>query len=462
MSHRTSVFVAGLLLAGAVVLPAAAGAQTAGWLAPAALGTSNLNFMYANNTSMAVSSNVVAQGIAAWTEPTNMSVRYALRKNGSWTGTKTLYTASSASASVVEEVSDPQVVMDASGNATVVWASWKRKLAYCASGGRVYRCWQNQHVAKAATLPAGATTWTKVTLSAVSYAVIDVQAAVDDAGVVTVVWNRRASAVGPAELQAATATSGAWTVASTIATSAGFATPRLAVGPAGDAVVAWAENTATPSVSGTVNAIVRSAGAWSAPAIVAGESSAVAHLRTTVDGSGRAAIVWTGAGYDVAWARRAGGLWGAPEVLLAANGSMPDVASDRSGRFVLSWLAMGAAADGSNNVEALVVDPWGQTFDAVWNVGTDVAPNIALARDGISGTIAWLDETDNNAYVATLSAANAWSAPAVASTGASLYTVVWGTSLSVAAGDNGESAVGWLSISGLNGQVKIRAASRLP
>jgi hypothetical protein len=69
-----------------------AAAQISPWAEPEAIGSSNLNFMYANGMALAVSSNPLAQSVAVWTEPTTMTVRFAVRRNGVWSGAKTLST----------------------------------------------------------------------------------------------------------------------------------------------------------------------------------------------------------------------------------------------------------------------------------------------------------------------------------------------------------------------------------
>lgn len=459
-----------LFVAAALVAAGASSAATAGWSVPATLGQSNLNFMYANNVSVAVSQAPQAQGVAVWVEPTTMAIKYAVRRSGAWSGTKTLYTAN---ANAAEQVTDPQVVIDSSGMATAVWASTKQgAVTYCASGGRVVRCIPLISYAKVATLPAGATTWTKANLSAQGWTVTDAQVGLDQSGNAVAMWSYRATSGATPTLQAASRTAaGAWTSPIGIYTSAAVSLPRLAVGGNGAAMIAWTEGTVGTPAGYALRASYRATGAaWGAPETVTTQSSPIGAPRCALTGSGEAAVVWS-QDYGVRWARRSV-TWSAPTDLVSAPGRLyagtgpfaaygPDIAANVAGDFLITWLESDVLANG-NSAEAELVPAAAQASHASWLAGTTVPPSVALSPDGSLGTVAWLDENDYNTYAVNLDPAVGWGAPLLLSSGAARYNAVWGTGVSLAAGPNQQAATVWLGVAGINGKVNILASSYAP
>ena len=133
--------------------------------------------------------------------------------------------------------------------------------------------------------------------------------------------------------------------------SAAAAAPALALDTSGDAVAAWFEpaGTGSPLLTGPVRASLRQGtGAWGAATTL----SATGYAPSAVVAGGRALVAWEERpGADVAGAdvRLAAGevstqAWAAPETV--ADGRAPIVTADAAGDALLSW-AGPAAADGS-------------------------------------------------------------------------------------------------------------------
>ncbi|MGE0593964.1 MAG: hypothetical protein AB7G23_15915 [Vicinamibacterales bacterium] len=446
-----------LLLGGALV--ASTGLVAATWSTPKAIGSSNLNFMYANNASMAASSHPLAQAVVVWAEPSNNAIRYAVRRDGVWVSGKTL---ASARASANEMVTDPQVVIDASGVATVVWASTKEgPMKYCSRGLVVYRCPEILSYAKTATLAPGATVWTKADLSAKGYSVLDVQVGLDGAGNAVAAWSYRAAPGAVPVLQSATRSAGGdWASPVDVTAVATLQTPRLAVGTSGHASLVWQETVTTaPSLYALRSAERSPTGeGWVVEDVsLTTQAHRMWSLRTAIDPEGTTVAVWDD-GSTLELARRVGGTWGAPTILAPAQSGGPELAVDEAGRVLVSWLEFGLGPDGSNLIEARLFAPDGAPTASTWSVGTQVAPSAALAADG-SGVLAWLDETDFNIYAATLLPDGQWSPPQVVSTGPALSRAAWGMRVAVSAAPGHQASAAWLSVAGLYGQLKVFASS---
>jgi hypothetical protein len=460
----------GLLTIALLATLASAQAAAQSWSPPATLGQSNLNFMYGNNVAVAVSSHPLAQSVAVWVEPTTMAVKYAIQRNGKWTGTKTVYTAN---ANAAEEVTDPQVVIDQSGVATAIFGSTKQgPVTYCVSGGRVVRCRLLTSFAKVATLAPGASTWSKANLSAQGWTVTDAQIGLDQAGNAVAMWSHRAtSASVPTLLSASRPAGGAWTAPVSVYTSSVISLPRLSVSPSGAAAAVWAEPMAGATTSYAVRASYRPAGStWGAAETVATQTTPVAYLRSTVDGNGQAAVVWNN-GYSVQLAQR-NAAWSSPETLLSAPGRVyagtgpyaaygPSIASDGLGNVLVTWLEIDVLAS-AKSIEAELIPAAATRSHASWPTGAGVEPSVSLSPDGSLGMLAWLDEDDSNTYAVGFTPGAGWGQPLLMSSGAAQYAAVWGTGTALAAGPNQSATAVWLSVAGMYGQIQILASGYLP
>lgn len=447
-----------------VSLAAPGSAPAASASAPATLGQSSLYYMYANNVSVAVSANPLAQSVAVWTEPSTMAIKYAIKKNGAWSGTKTVYTAN---ANAAEQVTDPQVVIDAAGTATAVWGSTKQgAVTYCVSGTRVVRCIPLISYAKVATLPAGATSWTKANLSPQGWGVTDAQIGLDQAGNATALWKFTATSGAVPTLQSASRpVGGAWSAPIGVY-AANASLPQLAVGANGAAIVAWTEQTAvSPAPAYAVKTAYRPAGgAWGAPETAIAQPAPVNYLSATVDGAGQAAVIVDN-NPGVQWARRTAAGWGVAESLVAANAAGPSITSSGAGNYLITWLNMDPAG---STIEAEVIAASGTRSHAFWPVTTSVPPRAALSPDGSLATIAWADEADIYAISATPDPTTGWNQPTwgqtplLLSSGTAQYSAVWGMGVALAAGPGQSATAVWLSVAGTNYQIKTLGSSYVP
>lgn len=441
-------------------------AATPDWSAPATLGTSSLYYLYDNNVSVAVSANPLAQSVAVWVEPSTMTVKYAMRRNGKWAAGKTLY---KANATAAETLTDPQVVMDAYGTATAVWASSKQgPMKYCSSGLRVYRCPDTISYAKVATLAPDALVWSKANLSAKGFSVTDAQVGVDQSGNAVALWTYRATATSVPTLQSISRSTGVWSQPTSIYAGTSISLPRLSVGPSGNAVAVWEEKLAdNPDTPYAIRASSLPAGTttWGMPETVTTQATSAAYLGAAVGGNGQTAIVWDNS-YGAQWARGAAGVWTAPQALVSAADRTysgtgpyaaygPRIATDIAGDFLVTWLESDIST-GESTIEAEYSAATGASSHMSWPTGAAVPPNVALSADGSGGMIAWLDQNDYNTYAASFNPASlAWGQPLLLSKGTAQYSAVWGTGVSLACGPNQSASAVWLSVSGTNYQVKF-------
>jgi hypothetical protein len=157
--------------------------------------------------------------------------------------------------------------------------------------------------------------------------------------------------------------------------------PDVAVDRNGNAVAVWAQFDGTHT-----NLVVNrtSAGVWGAAAPITDTVNAFAP-QVAIDRQGNAMAIWVqqdGAAYDTWAARCTGGSWGTP-TLLAPNSSSPQVAFDPSG----NALAVGYQDDGTRT------NIWASRFDAHagWapalllesgDAGSALDPQVAIDANG--------------------------------------------------------------------------------
>jgi Divergent InlB B-repeat domain len=173
----------------------------------------------------------------------------------------------------------------------------------------------------------------------------DVEVGFDGAGNALAVWRHSAGTefVQVAEKPAG----GSWQPPLNLSSSA-FppASPQLAVDPAGDAVVVWS---ALDGSEQAVWAAVRSAGgAWQAPVVISEPGLNAERARVAIDPAGAAVVVWEGwsgrpfeGGQAVvqAAAMTAAGAWESPLTLSPSSQEelSPDVAFDSEGGTTVVW-----------------------------------------------------------------------------------------------------------------------------
>ena len=299
--------------------------------------------------------------------------------SGGW-GTAALIETDDAGSALI-----PQVAMDGSGNAVVVWAQFD---------GTRGNIWANRYT------PAGG--WGTAALIETDNAgnAVYPQVAVDGSGNAVAVWyqsdgtryNIWANRYTP---------SGGWGTAALIETdNAGDAvSPQVAMDGSGNAVAVWYQS------DGTRDNIWANwytpAGGWGTAALIETDNAGSALIpQVAMDGSGNAVAVWyqsDGTRYNI-WANRytPSGGWGTAALIETDNAGdavSPQVAMDGSGNAVAVWYQ----SDGTrNNIWANRYTPaggWGTaTLIETDNAGNALIPQVAM--DGSGNAIAVWQQSD--------------------------------------------------------------------
>lgn len=467
---KPKVYLSGAVLALAG-LTLSAGAAAATWSTPKVLTSYTLTNLPTNSASVAVKPN--GDSVAVWVNEANYKVQYAERKAGVWTAAKTVYTASTTKA---EMTGSAHVVVEPNGNATVIFASTTPgPLQYCAVGGRVVRCkGPDISFAKLATLVPGATAWTKAAnVSAQGISVSDTQLALDQSGNAVAAWKYvQKAGVQPAIQSASRPAGGAWGVAQTLYTSANaLSYPCLAVGAAGDGLLAWQEKTTTASTFPyLIHAMSQAVGAaWGPVEEITAQNAQSWTLRCANDANGQAAMVWDD-GYTTLLARRSPQLgWGTPVALTSAPGRYygstgpyaaysPDLAVDNQGDLLVTWLENDVTA-GLWTIEAQLHRVDGQIQStSLSSIQQAVAsrPHATLSPDGSLGMVAWVDNGDSTAYSASYTPAGGWAQPLT------LGAALWDTEVMLGSGPGANASTVWLTGDVNRYLWKVMGASYLP
>lgn len=233
------------------------------------------------------------------------------------------------------------------------------------------------------------------------------QAAMNATGDATVVWMRHTGGLYVVE-SAYLPAGGEWG-APTLVSQPGEegGDPEIALGAAGDTLVAWrGEDEGTEYV----RTVYRPVGEpWEAPTDASNAGEQVQELRGAVDPAGNAIVAWSGdgtelGGYNIVRAafRPAGGAWEAPNELSATggNGFPADVVFDRGGNAAIVWQrATGSEdlieasyrpAEGEWEEAAQLSEAGKESFDPV--VVLD-APGDETLADG-DATAVWVSEEE--------------------------------------------------------------------
>jgi len=444
------------------------------WTNPASLTTVTLFNLPTNSASVAVGPN--GDSVAVWINESNYVVQYAQRKNGVWSAAKALYTPS---ATKNETTSSAHVVMKADGTALAIIATTTPGvLQYCVSGGRVVRCLgPSKSFAKIATLAVGATAWTKANLSAQGILVDDTQIAIDASDNVLASWRYLQSAGLQTQFQTANQpVGGAWSSPQTVYSSAnGLSFPNLSLGASGHALLAWQEKLIAGSITPfAIRAVYRdSTGVWSPVEDAAGLSSQSWTLRSGMDATGLATLLWDN-NYSVQLSRRTAinisSPWSVAETLTSVPGTQygysgpfaayaPDLAVSASGDVLVGWLESDTTS-GLWTIEAQMLSAAG-TVQATtsWSVDPQTGssyPSVTLSKDGSVGSIAWVDNGTSNANVASFTPASGWGQPLVIGTG------LWDSQVALGSGLNANASAVWLTNTATEFKYKYMGSSYLP
>ncbi len=253
----------------------------------------------------------------------------------------------------IEVTYEPEPIVDADGNATVIWSEET-------PSGVLIRTRTRPH-GDAWGAPLDLTTTGVATGS---------ELALDADGRVTAVWVNRGDGQSQAGIiQSSTRAAGVWSPVVDLSESGGEAgDPRLAVAPQGDAVAVWL---AADGGGGKIEAARRGAGSgWAAPVVLSG-AEPVNLATVALDSSGVATAAWEafkGSARVISSSRStAGQTWSAPVAITAPDdatwfGTYPEMVVDLEGNVTVSWLAW--YSPGYNYTEVVrreVGSDWGES-----------------------------------------------------------------------------------------------------
>ncbi|HEY0279594.1 MAG TPA: hypothetical protein VGC32_15120 [Solirubrobacterales bacterium] len=273
---------------------------------------------------------------------------------------------------------EPQVAVDASGEAVAVWEGTNEKTG------------SYPMVVEAATLVSGGTWSDPTPLSADTQNARSPEVAVDARGDAVAVWRRSDDKTGKSVIEAATRPSrGIWSdppLRLSADTQDAF-DPRVAVDRRGDAVAVW-QRRSGKSHKFVIEAATRlAAGAWSVPTRLSGDARSAFVPRVAVDARGDAVVVWErnggkkiGRRVIEAATRPSGGSWTHPPTLLSAateDASNPQVAVDPRGDAVAVWERTRGKTERSI-VEAATHPAGGDWSDSLTRLSGDTARETEL------------------------------------------------------------------------------------
>jgi PKD domain-containing protein len=335
----------------------------AGFSAPVQLGVAGLDVFGTPQAAI----DGAGGAVVVWQEPQGSGLNTIVQAavgpaGGSFAAPQRL--SQSGSVSI-----QPQVAMNAAGDAVVVWEHLVNQTM----------------VVQATVRPAGGTFSAPVNLSAAGLMGPLPRAAIDGAGNVTVVWQQW----GPesAIVQAATRPAGGTFSAPTDLSAPGNVSGAQVATNAGETVAAWGRVDSTPSW--IVQAATRSAGgAFSAAADLSAAGHGGVDPQVGVDAAGNAVAVWSrfdGTSRVVQVATRpAGHPFGAPTDLSLAgrDALVPGLAVNPAGDAVVAW----QRSNGTNTIVQSAVARAGAGFAPAADLslaGRDAtAPDIGIDADG--------------------------------------------------------------------------------
>jgi hypothetical protein len=467
LRSRVLAFSSSALLALSALAASDSALAAPSWSAPKSLASVTLFNLPSNTASVAVAPT--GNAVAVWVNEATGAVQYARRSAGAWTSARALYTPSAAKN---ETTGDARVVMEPSGTAVAIfWSTVPGALQYCVSGGRVVRCLgPSKSFAKVATLAPGATSWTRLNVSAQGIGVSATQIGIDQSGTAIASWTYLEKAGVRPVIQAVIRPAGsAWSVPQTVYSSANaISLPILSVGPAGDAVLAWQEKPAAAGSPIAIRSLSLSRGAWGLAEDVAAPSGSLWTLRSAIDANGQVALVWDDT-YAVRASRRVQGAWSAPDTLVSAPGRIyayggpymafaPDIAADGLGNFLVAWLETDATT-GLWTIEAQLHTALGLVDGASWGVDPQLgspSPHVTTSSDGSLGMVGWVDNGAGSAFVASHTPAAGWAQPLL------LGTALWDSQVMLGSGPASQASAVWLTNTAREFRYTFMGSSYLP
>ena len=281
---------------------------------------------------------------------------------------------------------DPQIAVDAAGNATAVWRiNDGSNFIIQASTKRVDESWQDPE-----------------NLSADGYDANTPQIAVNAAGNATAVWtiNDGSHFIIQAKTKLV---DGIWQDLNNLSTPGRTARePQIAMDATGNATAVWAEDDGSNYI---VQARTKPFGeSWQDIATLSDAGQSAREPQIAVDADGNATAVWVrynGSEYIIqASTKRVGESWQDPENL-SADGydtSVPQIAVNAAGDAAAVWVG----SDGSNEIIQATTKPFGESWQDPVDLSVagsnNLAPQIAVDADG-NATAVWIWNDGSNFIV---------------------------------------------------------------
>jgi hypothetical protein len=217
-------------------------------------------------------------------------------------------------------------------------------------------------------------------------------------GVGFVAWNEAQFAGGCGQIWVNRNAAGVWSTATEVDTRNQALDPHIAANDGGDAIVVWEERewsgaNCTGAITGTevwASRYTAASGTWSTPlriSVDAPPNSTIFAFSpvATLDGAGRAMVVWIQDGLSSArsaWYSRFDGTnWSAPALLSngTRNSEEPTLALDGSGNVFALW------RQDTNTASPVLANIWAARYDAsggVWSTSAQIGSTNLSGTDG--------------------------------------------------------------------------------
>jgi hypothetical protein len=375
----------------------------AGWSTPVALSSAA-----SDQPDLAVDPSGDAFAIWQSYDGTNYVIQAAsLPFSGSWSSAATLSSSG-------EDAQDPEICVDATGNALAVWSRYDGSDA----------------IIQAASQPSGSSWSSAVDVSSSGGNSDSVEFSIDNSGSVVnsvAVWHRYNGS--NFIIQSATLVPGdSWSMAANVSASGQDALiPEVVVDQSGNAVAIWSRFDGSDFIVNGASCLYGQSFGASTALSASGETAVAANV--AIDGSGNALAAWSrfdGSNYIVQVATLPfGGAWSSPLDLSAAGGNAfaPMIAMNASGDAIAVWTRF----DGTNYIAQVSSMPHAGS----WSTATDLSAsgfdvnNLAVTIDSGGNAVALWDETDGTQSAvkgASCTAGGSWTTPVVvSSSGAYAY-----------------------------------------
>lgn len=345
-----------------------------------------------DNTGEAVTPQVAfnenGDGVAVWVQIDN-SGKYTVRASRysnvtGWTA-PTIILNTAVPAIDIHDASKPQVVIDSSGVATVIWneadSFFSNIWASRSSGGNA---WSVPDLVDGPVIQS-------------TFATREPRLAVDSNGVVMAVWQREA---GSGVTVWSSRYTSSWDAPVQIGSGNPNVTdtlPRIAMDAAGNAFVVWKQYENGVSNLPIYANVFRIAGGWVGEGRISDAASAAQYQSVTTCGNGNAFAVWTdqATGVNTIWANRyvVGTGWTTPAIIQSTTAAhqsfVPQVACDSLGNAIAVWQQFDGTTSTTNIYANRYVAGAGWGQDTLLETSNTInASNPQIDMDGSGNAIA--------------------------------------------------------------------------